>query len=42
VTLRELDPADALRWILRSLDLADIESFHPSRLPTEPTVFVPN
>jgi glutamyl-tRNA synthetase len=41
VTLRELDPAEARRWILRSLDLEDIESFDRSRLPTEPTVYSP-
>jgi glutamyl-tRNA synthetase len=39
VTLRELDPAEARRWILRSLGLADTGSFDPARLPTEPTVF---
>src|SRR3954466_5128148 len=42
VTLRELDAAEARRWILRSLDLEDVEAFDPSRLPTQPTVFDPN
>src|SRR3954451_8448257 len=42
VTLRELGAAEARHWILRSLDLADIEAFDPSRLPTTPTVFQPN
>src|SRR4051812_45213065 len=42
VTLRELDATEARRWILRSLDLADIDAFDPSRLPTKPTVFQPN
>src|SRR3954453_13646635 len=42
VTLRELGAAEARHWILRSLDLADIEAFDPSRLPTTPTVFHPN
>jgi glutamyl-tRNA synthetase len=42
VTLRELDAAAARRWILSSLDLPDIDAFDSARLPTEPTVFVPN
>jgi glutamyl-tRNA synthetase len=42
VTLRELDAAEARRWILRSLDLGDVEAFDPSRLPTQPTVFDAN
>src|SRR3954452_9947985 len=36
VTLRELDATAARRWILRSLDLADIDAFDPSRLPAKP------
>src|SRR5205814_3122851 len=39
VTLRDIDAAAALRWILCSLDLPDVDAFDPSRLPTEPTVF---
>jgi glutamyl-tRNA synthetase len=42
VTLRELEPPEARRWILRSLDLEDIESFDPGRLPAEPSVYRPN
>jgi glutamyl-tRNA synthetase len=39
VTLREVDAAEARRWILRSLDLEDVDSFDPSRLPAGPTVY---
>jgi glutamyl-tRNA synthetase len=39
VTLRELDPAAARRWILTSLDLPGTDAFDPARIPTEPTVF---
>src|SRR4051794_1717063 len=46
VTLRELDPGEALAWILRSLGLPregdPVDAFDPVRLPTEPTVFEPN
>jgi glutamyl-tRNA synthetase len=42
VTLRDLPPEEARRWILESLGLAHddvLGSFDPERLPTEPTVF---
>ncbi|MEA2431970.1 MAG: glutamyl-tRNA synthetase [Thermoleophilaceae bacterium] len=46
VTLRELEPDEARRWILRSLGLPEegdvLEAFDPERVPTEPTVFEPN
>jgi glutamyl-tRNA synthetase len=46
VTLRELDAADARRWMLCSLGLPErgdlVAAFDPARLPTEPTVFEPN
>jgi glutamyl-tRNA synthetase len=46
VTLRDVAPQDALRWMAQSLDLRGgtpqemLEDFDGSRLPTEPTVFV--
>jgi glutamyl-tRNA synthetase len=39
VTLREVDAAEARRWILRSLDLEDVDSFDPPRLPAGPAVY---
>jgi glutamyl-tRNA synthetase len=40
VTLREVPPAAARAWMLRSLGLADDgETFTPEALPREPTVF---
>jgi glutamyl-tRNA synthetase len=43
VTLREVPPDEALRWMARSLGLTeDLRQFDPARLPTEPTVFRPN
>jgi glutamyl-tRNA synthetase len=47
VTLREVAPADAVRWMARSLGLPEaaaarelLGAFDPGRLPVEPTVFV--
>jgi glutamyl-tRNA synthetase len=46
VTLRELSPAEARRWILRSLGLPEegdlLAAFDPAHLPQEPTVFQPD
>jgi glutamyl-tRNA synthetase len=43
VTLRELDAAEARRWIASSLGMSlDPAGFDPVRLPTEPTIYEPN
>jgi glutamyl-tRNA synthetase len=43
VTLRELDAAEARRWIASSLGMSlDPADFDPVRLPTEPTIYEPN
>jgi glutamyl-tRNA synthetase len=44
VTLRDVEPADALAWMVASLGLpsARPEDFAPERLPQEPTVFGQN
>ncbi len=44
VTLRDVDPPDALRWMVASLGLpsADPADFDAARLPQEPTVFGEN
>jgi glutamyl-tRNA synthetase len=46
VTLRELDPEDALEWMIRSLDMRPasdpvtlLAAFDPDRIPREPTVW---
>jgi glutamyl-tRNA synthetase len=39
VTLREVDPAAARAWMLRSLGLRDASEFDPAAIPREPTVF---
>jgi glutamyl-tRNA synthetase len=39
VTLREVDPAEAREWMLRSLGLRDEREFDPAGIPREPTVF---
>ena len=39
VTLRELDPAAARAWMLRTLWLEEGGAFDPAALPREPTVF---
>ena len=48
VTLRDVDPARALAWMARSLDLPEaasprewVEGFDPARIPREPTVLDP-
>jgi glutamyl-tRNA synthetase len=42
VTLRDIPPGAARRWIAASLGLDEgLEGFDPARLPTEPTVFEP-
>jgi glutamyl-tRNA synthetase len=38
VTLREVEPAAARAWMLRSLGLASAEDFDPAALPREPTL----
>jgi glutamyl-tRNA synthetase len=43
VTLRDVAPAEARRWIAASLGLReDLSDFDPARLPHEPTVYEPN
>jgi glutamyl-tRNA synthetase len=43
VTLREVAPAEARRWIASSLGLQDdLSDFDPARLPREPAIFEPN
>ena len=43
VTLRDVDAAEARRWIAASLGLReDLSDFDPVRLPTEPTIYEPN
>jgi len=39
VTLREVEPAAARAWMLRTLGLAEGGAFDPETLPREPTVF---
>jgi glutamyl-tRNA synthetase len=39
VTLREVDPAAARDWMLRSLGLASLGDFDPSSIPREPTTW---
>ena len=39
VTLREVDPAAARAWMLRTLGLSERGPFDPKSLPREPTVF---
>jgi glutamyl-tRNA synthetase len=39
VTLREVDPAPARAWMLRTLGLSEGGEFDPESLPREPTVF---
>jgi glutamyl-tRNA synthetase len=46
VTLRELDPQDALEWMIRSLDMPPtsdpltlVDGFDPDRIPREPAVW---
>jgi glutamyl-tRNA synthetase len=39
VTLREVPPDRARAWMLRTLGLADGETFTPEALPRDPTVF---
>jgi glutamyl-tRNA synthetase len=43
VTLRDVGPAEARRWIAASLGLReDFSDFDPARLPSEPTIYEPN
>jgi glutamyl-tRNA synthetase len=43
VTLRDIGPAEARRWIASSLGLReDLSDFDPARLPREPTVYEAN
>ena len=39
VTLRDVDPAEARAWMLRTLGLSEGEPFDPKSLPRKPTVF---
>jgi hypothetical protein len=39
VTLREVEPAAARAWMLRTLGLRDESEFDPAALPREPTRF---
>jgi glutamyl-tRNA synthetase len=39
VTLREVDPAAARAWMLRTLGLSEGDPFDPKSLPREPTVY---
>ncbi len=39
VTLREVEPAAAREWMLRTLGLRSVDDFDPATIPREPTIY---